>query len=208
MRAARMLVAGLVLAVAMAVSAGGETVAPEASGPLPPVVFDGFGLDSFAGAGSLGAAIREAASRPAEDTPLDLVVRGPSGRGAAIDQLATEIRSRIESLDVSAGVVATRRSIHDGVAAWTGSVAITSEQAEGRQLFEVRTSLTQGQQSGVFGIEVGPRLERRLPRGAMIFLDGKAEAKTQRSLETGGLLLPGNAAEGMVGVAARTGLTR
>jgi hypothetical protein len=57
-------------------------------------------------------------------------------------------------------------------------------------------------------VEVGPRIERRLRRGAVLFLDGTAEARTQRSLETGSWLVPGSAAEGTVGVAARTGLTR
>ena len=78
----------------------------------------------------------------------------------------------------------------------------------GLDVLELRTSLTPARQAGVLGVEVGPRIERRLRRGAVLFFDGKAEAKTQRSVETGGWLLPGEAAEGMVGVAARTGLTR
>jgi hypothetical protein len=87
-------------------------------------------------------------------------------------------------------------------------VAVASEHAAGRDILELRTSLTQARQAGVLGVEVGPRIERRLRRGAVLFLDGKAEARTQRSLETGSWLVPGSAAEGTVGVAARTGLTR
>lgn len=191
-----------------AVAARAEPLQPTVA--LPPVVFEGFGLDGFTGGGSLAAALRDVApaGSPGAALPLDIVVRGPTGRDAVAEQLATEIRSRIERLDVSAGVVTNRASIHDGFAAWTGGVAVASEHATGRDILELRTSLTQAQQSGVLGIEVGPRIERRLRRGAVLFLDGKAEARTQRSVETGGWLLPGNAAEGMVGVAARTGLTR
>ena len=60
----------------------------------------------------------------------------------------------------------------------------------------------------MFGIEVGPRIERRLRRGAVLFLDGKAEATALRSAETGEWSLPGSSVDGMVGVAARTGLKR
>lgn len=197
------------LAACAAVDGRAETPANGPAVSLPPVVFEGFGFGEFTGSGSLAAAVRGAVQRDGSAAlPLDIMVRGPTGRDAVAEQLATEIRSRIEQLDVSAGVVTTRTSIHDGFAAWTGGVAMASEHATGRDILELRTSLTQAQQSGVLGIEVGPRIERRLRRGAVLFLDGKAEARTQRSVETGGWLLPSEAAQGMVGVAARTGLTR
>jgi hypothetical protein len=183
-------------------AARGESEPPVAD--VPPVVFDGFGFD----AGCATPPLDMAPATPPSVVPLDILVRGPTGRDVAAEQLATEIRSRIESLDVSAGVVATRGSIHDGVAAWTGGVALAAEHEMGRDVIELRTSLAPARQAGVLGIEVGPRIERRLRRGTVLFFDGKAEAKTQRSVETGGWLLPGDAAEGMVGVAARTGLTR
>lgn len=194
----------LVAAVMAAVchTARGDSGPPVAD--VPPVVFDGFGFDAGGAAPPLDVA--PAAAPPV--VPLDILVRGPTGRHVSTEQLATEIRSRIESLDVSAGVIATRGSIHDGVAAWTGGVAVAAEHAAGRDVLELRTSLAPARQAGVLGIEVGPRIERRLRRGTVLFFDGKAEAKTQRSVETGGWLLPGDAAEGMVGVAARTGLTR
>jgi hypothetical protein len=61
----------------------------------------------------------------------------------------------------------------------------------------------------MLGIEVGPRIERRLGRGMLFFIDGKAEARALRSPETGWWALPGTStADGMVGVTARTGLVR
>jgi len=175
----------------------------------PPVVFEGFGLGGFTGAGSIAADLR-AAVAPASDQPLplDIVVRGPSGRDAATPQLATEIRSRIESLGVSAGVVANHASLRDGFATWIGGMSLEAEREAGRDLLELRTTLSRVQQAGVLGIEVGPRIERRLRRGAVLFFDGKAQATAQQPGEAGGSLLQGPAADSTVGVAARTGLTR
>lgn len=191
-------------ACTMAAFAGMARGQPAGPVAIPPVVFDGFG---FAAADSLPPC-DVASAEPTAGMPLDIVVRGPTGRDVAAEQLATEIRSRIESLDLSAGVVATGGSMRDGVTAWTGRVAVAAEHARGREALEVRTSLGQARQAGMVGIEVGPRIERRLRRGTLLFIDGKAEASTQRSAEAATGLLPGTAAEGTVGVAARTGLTR
>ena len=139
---------------------------------------------------------------------LDVVVRGPSGPVVSTEQLATEIRSRIEALDLSAGVVATPGSIHDGLSTLIGGMRLHTDHTAGSEALELRTSLTQNSERGVFGIEVGPRIERRLRRGAVLFLDGKAEATALRSAETGEWSLPGSSVDGMVGVAARTGLKR
>jgi hypothetical protein len=57
---------------------------------------------------------------------------------------------------------------------------------------------------------VGPRVERRLRRGATFFIDGKAEAQAMRSAETGWWSMPGTSTGGasMMGVMARTGVVR
>lgn len=176
---------------------------------LPPIVFEGFGLGDFRGAGSIAGALRQAIpDADAPTLPLDVIVRGPTGNGAAAEQLATELRSRISALDISAGVVATPDVIHDGLTTWIGGVRLESDHDAGRELLELRTSLTQTQETGVFGIELGPRIERRLRRGAVVFLDGKAEARALKSAETGVWSLPGNSNDAMVGVTARTGLRR
>jgi hypothetical protein len=80
-------------------------------------------------------------------------------------------------LDVSAGVVATPDVVHEGLTRWIGGVKLASDHDAGREVIELRTTLTQAETTGVFGIELGPRIERRLRRGAVVFLDGKAEAR-------------------------------
>jgi hypothetical protein len=197
------------LSVAMALSMGLTRADDPGPQAMPPIVFEGFGLDEFRGDGSIAGALRQA--MPAEESPaipLDIVVRGPTGPAGTVEPLATEVRSRISALDISAGVVATPDVIHAGLTTWTGGMRLASDHDDGRELLELRTSLTQSEQAGVFGIELGPRIERRLRRGAVVFIDGKAEARASKSAETGVWSLPGGAADTMVGVTARTGMQR
>ena len=73
----------------------------------------------------------------------------------------------------------------------------------------MRTTVGNNAEWGLVGVEVGPRLERRLGKGVTVFLHGTAEARAMRSPETGTWTLPGTAADGSaVGVAASTGLAR
>jgi hypothetical protein len=176
---------------------------------MPPVVFEGFGLGDFKGPGSIAGTMRRAV--PSAETsalPLDIVVRGPSGAGDSAERLATELRSRVSVLDVSAGVVATPDVVHEGLTRWIGGMKLQSDHDTGREVIELRTSLTQSETTGVLGIELGPRIERRLRRGAVLFLDGKAEARAFKSVETGIWTLPGDTSDAVVGVTARTGLKR
>lgn len=191
----------------------GDPIAPVAP---PPVVFEGFGLDSFSGAGSVAAALREAdTGRPQEEwrdgiPPLDLRVRGPSGKGDAMAlPLAAEVRSRIDAFDVAAGLQADSLAVQEGRADWTGRIGMKAEHDAGSEGIELRTLVGRRNEAGLLGIEVGPRIERRLRRGMVFFIDGKAEARAMRSPETGWWALPGTStADGMVGVAARTGVVR
>jgi len=80
-------------------------------------------------------------------------------------------------------------------------------------MLELKTSLGRSQQAGILGVELGPRIERRLRGGTVFFLDGKAQAEARRSAETGTWMMPrlaeqGQGGGGMVGVAASTGLVR
>lgn len=182
-----------------------------------PVVFDGLGLESFKGAGSIAAALRgiEAEAEAAElplGVPVDVLVRGPSGRGSGSDPLAAELRSRIEGVDLSAGMQADSSVIEDGPARWVGAVGVSNDHERGRQVLELKTSLGRSHQVGILGVEVGPRIERRLRSGTVFFLDGKAQAHARRSAETGSWMMPGLAEQGQgggsLGVAASTGLVR
>jgi hypothetical protein len=191
---------------------------PVGSAPLP-IVFDGLGLEAFNGVGSIASALQgiEADCHPSEfplGVPVDVLVRGPTGRrGNGGDWLAAELRSHVDGVDLTAGMQADPAVIHEGPARWVGGVGVTSEHDGGREVLELKTSLGRSQQVGILGVEVGPRIERRLRDGTIFFLDGKAQAQARRSTETGAWMMPGLAEQGqggsgMVGVAASTGLVR
>lgn len=190
-------------------------VAPVHNGP---VVFDGLGLENFKGVGSIAESLRgiEADAQAAElpfGVPVDVLVRGPSGRGSGGDPLAAELKSHIEGIDFTAGMQADSTMIEDGPARWVGGLGVSSDHEQGREVLELKTSLGRSQQVGMLGVEVGPRIERRLRGGTVFFLDGKAQAQARRSAETGTWMMPGLAEQGqggggMVGVAASTGLVR
>ena len=183
-----------------------------------PIVFDGLGLDDLRGGDSIASALRaiETDSQSEElplGMPLDVLVRGPSGRGNGSDPLAAELKSCVDGFDLTAGLQADPAVIQDGPAKWVGGVGLTSDHDLGREVLELKTSLGRNQQAGILGVEVGPRIERRLRGGSVFFLDGKAQAQARRSTETGTWMMPrlaeqGQGGSGMVGVAASTGLVR
>jgi len=181
----------------------------------PPVVFEGFGFDGFRGSGSIAAALRDvgAAGEQPEaplGLPVDVVVKGPSGRDRVADPLAAELKGRLEGLDLVAGMQADATMVEEGPRKWVGGLRMSHAHGAGREVLELRTSLGRHQQAGVLGLEVGPRIERRLRGGLTVFLDGKAQAQARRSAETGDWMMPRLAGEngGMLGVSASTGLTR
>jgi len=202
------------MVTALAIGGGAVPATPLAPIVPPSVVFEGFGLGDFEGAGSVASALRKS-DVVVEDAehgpvPLDIFVKGPSGRDVAAYPLAAEIRSRIEGLDLTAGVLADQRIVHDGPSKWVGAVGMSSIHESGREMLEVRTALGQDQQATSIALEVGPRVERRLPGGILVFLDGKAEARSLRTPTDGSWSLPGMTTDGsgMVGITARTGLVR
>lgn len=191
--------------------------AADVPAPPPPVVFEGLGLEGFSGGESVAAALRETNATTGRPTgewrngipPLDLAVRGPSGKDAMLMPLAAEVRSRIDAFDVAAGLQADSQAFQEGRADWTGRIGLKSEHEAGSERIELRTLVGRRAETGMLGIELGPRIERRLRRGMVFFIDGKAEARALRNQETGWYALPGTStADGMVGVTARTGLVR
>ena len=198
-------------------SAGASPLATQ-NNPTSPVVFDGLGLEHFTGVDSIASALKgiEADSGSSEQplgVPVDVLVRGPSGRSNGSDSLAAEMKSRIEGIDLVAGMQADLAAIEEGPAKWLGGLGVSSDHDHGREMLELKTSLGRSQQAGILGVEVGPRIERRLRGGTVFFLDGKAQAQARRSAETGAWMMPrladqGQGAAGMVGVAASTGLVR
>jgi hypothetical protein len=197
--------------------ADAASVGRSASTALP-VVFEGLGLEDFNGVSSVASALRGVAAEPEPSesplgVPMDVLVKGPSGRTTGSDSLAAELKSRIEGVDFTAGMQADPTVIQEGPAKWVGGLGVATDHELGRGVLELKTSLGRNQQAGILGVEVGPRIERRLRGGLLVFLDGKAQAQAQRSADTGTWMLPslaeqGTGGGGMVGVAASTGLVR
>lgn len=195
-----------------------DTPVADAAPAAPmPVVFDGFGLDAGAACAAAAAAVHdidaEATRAPSFGVPLDIRVRGPAGSSPPSDRLAAEVRSRLEGIDLTAGLHADPAVADDGPARWIGGVGMCRDHDRGREAIEVKTSVGRGRQSGILGLEVGPRIERRLPHGRVFFLDGRAEAQAQRTADGGDWMLPRLADQrqdgaGMLGVAASTGFVR
>lgn len=177
---------------------------------VEPLSFEGFGIGDFTDSASVAAALRDIDMQAAtEKAPLlGLAVHGPAGRDQQPLPLAAEVRSRLEGIDVAAGLLADPNVVREGPLRWTGRVGLVFDHAAGRESLEFRTIVGRNGEAGLLGVEVGPRLERRIEDGVTIFLDGKAEAQAMRSPETGWWMLPGSEGSGgVVGVAARTGLT-
>jgi hypothetical protein len=175
-------------------------------------------LHDFDGVSSLAAALR-ASDLEVEDeaAALGVVVKGPTAPDQVRQPLTAEVRHRInlidgliEGVEVMAGMQADRTMISDGPAKLVGGVGMAAEHARGREALEVRTLVGQNEQWGRIGLEVGPRIERRLPGGITLFLDGKAEATSTPWQPIGGQSLPGLATDGLglIGVTGRTGLLR
>ena len=197
-------------AAGLAACAGAEESRPVAPSP----VFTGFGLGDFAGEESIAAALRRSGggTAPQESVVPGLEFRGLSvqgpNRGDMLSPIAAEVRSRIDRFDVAAGVQATQDGIAAGPSEWIGRIGLANERPEGSERIELRTTLHSRDTGGLLGLEIGPRLERRLRRGATFFLDGKAQAQAARDVAGNAWLLPGTEGTGALGVAARAGLVR
>jgi len=175
-------------------------------------------LHDFDGVSSLAAALR-ASDLEVEDeaAALGVIVKGPTAPDQVRQPLTAEVRHRInlidgliEGVEVMAGMQADRTMISDGPAKLVGGVGMAAQHARGREAIEVRTLVGQNEQWGRIGLEVGPRIERRLLGGITLFLDGKAEATSTPWQPIGGQSLPGLATDGLglIGVTGRTGLLR
>lgn len=189
-------------------------VAALAGGGAPAVEFDGFGLGDFSSGGSIAADLSrlEAAAereRLAVLPTLAVAMPGAVDTAAPPMPLTAEFRSRVDRFDVAAGLVADTQVVEEGPARWMGRVGVSNDRGVGRESLEVRTTVGNNAEWGLVGVEVGPRVERRLRKGVTVFLDGKADARAMRSPETGTWALPGTATDGAaIGVAASAGLSR
>ena len=175
-----------------------------------PVEFDGFGLVDFQGAGSMASGLRASdLAAPGAPTPLRVHVKGPSGAEQAANPLQAELKGRIEGIDLSAGLLADRMVIEAGPQKFVGGMAMAHDHTKGRESLELRTSIAQAPTAAKIALELGPRIERRLPGGMTLFFDGKAEAQSAPQGSTWQPLAgPMSDGIGLIGVTGRTGLMR
>ena len=171
---------------------------------------EGIGLADFQGAGSVASALQASdLGTPAAGTPLRLLVKGPSAPDQAANPVQAEVKGRIEGIDLSAGLLADRKVIEAGPQKFVGGMAMAHDHTGGRESLELRTSIAQSPTAAKIALELGPRIERRLPGGMTLFFDGKAEAQSAPQGSTWQPLAgPAFDGIGLIGVTGRTGLMR
>lgn len=192
--------------------------ASDTTAAAPAEAFAGLGLDGFAGEESIAAALRRVGDVPVAGA-ADRVLPGLELRGLSIQgpgdadakaPIAAEVSSRIDRLDLAAGLQAREDAMIEGPSQWIGRIGLNNDRPDGSERLEVRTTLGSRTEGGILGIEIGPRVERRLRRGTTFFLDGTAEARAARLTAEGWWSMPGAAADdaSMLGLSARTGIVR
>ena len=171
---------------------------------------EGIGLADFQGAGSVASALQAGdLGTPASGTPLRLLVKGPSAPDQAANPVQAEVKGRIEGIDLSAGLLADRKVIEAGPQKFVGGMAMAHDHTGGRESLELRTSIAQSPTAAKIALELGPRIERRLPGGLTLFVDGKAEAQSAPQGSTWQPLAgPMSDGIGLIGLTGRTGLMR
>lgn len=171
---------------------------------------EGIGLADFQGAGSVASALQASdLGTPAAGTPLRLLVKGPSAPDQAANPVQAEVKGRIEGIDLSAGLLADRMVMEAGPQKFVGGMAMAHDHTGGRESLELRTSIAQSPTAAKIALELGPRIERRLPGGLTLFVDGKAEAQSAPQGSTWQPLAgPAFDGIGLIGVTGRTGLMR
>lgn len=197
--------------VALAVAAACLPADSQSPAP-PPVVFDGFGLGDLSSAASVARALQASGAGASGPGPaFDVVVRGPGGGRPPTEPLAAEVRGRIDGIDLAAGLQGDAEALAGRTPRWTGRIGVGDAGPDGGGVLELRTQLESRAGAGRVGVEIGPRFERRLPRGARVFLDGAASAEAVRAAEAGDWQLPGTStadSAAALGVSARTGIIR
>jgi hypothetical protein len=208
------LAAGASLALAGQAAAWDGSAAPVAPFEPPPVIFEGLGLGDFEGTGSVASALSQAGGSAQDRESLlefkGIEVRGPSGPHAAPAPMAAEVQSRIDWIDVAAGVTADPERLREGPSRWTGRIGVSHDRESGSESLEVRTMVLPSETASMIGVTVGPKIERKLGRGLTVFIDGQAEAQAYRPADAGWLSLPGVADGSLatLGLTARTGIVR
>lgn len=186
--------------------------AVETAGSAGEVAFEGFGLEGFQGAGSVASALRSSDLRePSSPDPFRVVVRGPAAPDQAANPLEAQIKSRFEGIDLTAGMLADSRVVESGrPTKLLGGMAMAHDHAGGREAIELKTTIAQTPSTARLSLELGPRIERRLPGGLTLFLDASAQAQSAppQAIDWQPLAGPAFDGVGLVGLTGRTGIAR
>jgi hypothetical protein len=103
-----------------------------------------FRLHDFDGIASLAASLRNSDFEVIDEAArLGFVVKGPTAPEHAQQPVIAQIKSRIEGIDVTAGMQADRSVIREGPAQWIGGLGVASDYELGRRSVELRTSVGQ-----------------------------------------------------------------
>lgn len=185
----------LFTAVVATSSVASEPVLPCMDGAgeqLPEEIeFDGFGIDLQSGRTGISQALRAIPSSDAsadEGLPVDLLVTGPSSSQAGRGAMTAEVGQQFSFVSVAAGMLADRDSIFSGPAGWTSRLSMEFERETASGGLELRTQFRQTNTRQTVGIDLGPRLEHRLPRGIRLFFEGNAQARAE--YDRSGELIP------------------
>ena len=153
--------------------------------------------------------IRRGCENESEKTPLEFSVKGPPNSRAGSGVMAAEVGQELSFLNISAGVLADRNSISDGLSGYTSKLSVDFQNESVVGGLDLKTKMRNSKKHSTVGIELGPHLARRFHNGIEIFFKGSAEAISRyehdgEMVPTGGPLQRPE----QVGVSGTVGLAR
>ena len=153
--------------------------------------------------------IRRGRENESEEPPLEFSVKGPPNSRAGSGVMAAEVGQELSFLNISAGVLADRNSISDGLSGYTSKLSMDFQNESVVGGLDLKTKMRNSKKHSTVGIELGPHLARRFHNGIEIFFKGSAEAVSRyehdgEMVPTGGPLQRPE----QVGVSGTVGLAR
>jgi hypothetical protein len=92
-----------------------------------------FRIHDFDGVASLAASLRKSDFEVNDEAErLGLVVKGPTAPEQARQPVLAQIKSRVEGIDITAGMQADRSMIREGPAQWVGGLGMATFAPGGR----------------------------------------------------------------------------
>ena len=153
--------------------------------------------------------IRRKCAKESEDALLDFSVKGPPNSRAGSGFMTAEVGQEFSFLNISAGVLADRNSISDGLSGYTSKLSMDFQKESVAGGLNLKTRMQNSKKHSTVGIEFGPHLERRFHNGVEVFFKGSAEAVSRyehddEMVPTGGPLQRTE----QVGISGTVGLAR